>query len=59
MAARAVLAEFAAVDVVAAMAVDALTADFGRIASPGMTGRADQPFVVAGEWELGRGVMVK
>ena len=55
----AVLAEFAVMDVVAAMAIDALVSDLCRIATPGVAGRANQPQVAPGQREFRRLVMIE
>ena len=59
MTARAVLAELTAVLVVAAVTIDALPADLGRVARAAMAGRADQPVMPAGQREARRGIVIE
>ena len=59
VAARAVLAEFAAMDIIALVAIDALAAQLRRIARAAMAGRTDQAPMPAGQRESGRRVMVE
>lgn len=56
---RAVVTKAAAMDVVAAVAIDTLATQFGGIARPGVTGRADEPLVLAGQPETGLAVMIE
>lgn len=59
MAAGAVLAKAAAMDVVAAVAGNALGTLLGGISRPAVAGRADQPLVLAGQGKLRRLVMIE
>ena len=59
MAALAVVAEFAAMDIVAAVAIGADRTEFGRIAGARVARSADQPLVLAGEREAGLGVVIE
>jgi len=45
--------------IVAAVAIDTLVAQLGRIARPGMASRADQPLVLAGQSEAGLAIVIE
>lgn len=59
MTALTVVAEPAPMDVVAAMTIAAAGAEFGRIARPGVAGRANEPLVLSGQCEAGLGIVVE
>lgn len=59
MATRAIIAESAAVRIMAAVAVNALVPDLGRITWPGVASRTDQPFVLAGQGKFGLAIVIE